>query len=244
MVAMRKTSPGPFPPLPAVLTFSSEPGTRPPKRERTRRKLITAAARVYTARGIAKATIREIAAAAEMTPVTIYNHFRSEAEIVQAVAIWIADMFCRRIVESYASLPRGAERMAIGCRRFIWLAGESPAWALLVSEVAVATPALLTQIGTYILADLRLGIRQNDFRVASEAAALDLISGAVIQAMRRVGSRRAPRQHAVAVVTSILSGLGVTPRRAREFARRPLPALRVAKPETPPVRRLRSRRSD
>lgn len=240
MTNMRKTRSAPFPPLPAVLASAPEPSTRPRKRERTRRQLITAAARVYSARGMTRATIREIAAAAEMTPVTIYNHFRSESEIVQAVAIWIADTFCQRIVDSCASVPRGAERVAIGCRRFIWLAEESPAWALLVSEVAVATPALLKQIGTYILADLRLGVQQNDLHIVSDAAALDLISGTVIQAMRRVASRLAPRHHAIAAVSSILSGLGMPPRKAREFARRPLPPLITPRPKTKPGRSRRA----
>lgn len=222
----------PLPPLPAVLADGPLPGPRPRKRERTRRNLITAAARVYTARGVRRATIREIAAAAEMTPVTIYNHFRSEAEIVQAVGIWIADTFCRRIVESCAHVPRGAERMSIGCRRFLWLAEQSPPWALLVADVAAATPALMEKIGHYVLADLRLGLRQKEFRAVGEAAALDLVSGTILQAMRRIASRRAPRQHASAVVTSILRGLGMSPRTAGDLARRRLPPLITEVPET------------
>ena len=214
-----------LPPLPAVLAEIPLPGPRPRKRERTRRKLVTAAARVYTARGVRHATIREIAAAAEMTPVTIYNHVRSEAEIVQAVGIWIADTLCRRIVESYAGVPRGAERMSIGCRRFLWLAERSPPWALLIADVAATTPALMEKIGHYVLADLRLGLKQKEFRAVGEAAALDLVSGTILQAMRRIATGRAPRGHAMAVVTSILRGLGLPPAKMRAILRRPLPEI-------------------
>lgn len=214
-----------LPPLPAVLAEIPLPGPRPRKRERTRRKLVTAAARVYTARGVRHATIREIAAAAEMTPVTIYNHFRSEAEIVQAVGIWIADTLCRRIVESYAGVPRGAERMSIGCRRFLWLAERSPPWALLIADVAATTPALMEKIGHYVLADLRLGLKQKEFRAVGEAAALDLVSGTILQAMRRIATGHAPRGHATAAVTTILYGLGLPPAKVRAILRRPLPEI-------------------
>jgi AcrR family transcriptional regulator len=219
----------PLPPLPAVLAEAPLPGPRPRKRERTRRNLITAAARVYTERGVRRATIREIAAAAEMTPVTIYNHFRSEAEIVQAVGIWIADTFCRRIIESYADVARGAERMAIGCRRFLWLAEQSPPWALLIADVAATTPALMEKIGHYVLADLRLGLRQKEFHAVGEAAALDLVSGTILQAMRRIASGRAPAGHARAVAATILRGLGLPPAKVRAILRRPLPAMSFAR---------------
>lgn len=237
----RQPTSTPLPQLPAVLAAAPDPQQRLRKRERTRRHLIMAAARVYSAYGIRQATIRKIAATAEMTPVTIYNHFSSETEILEAVGVWIADTFCQHIVESYAAVPRGSWRMAIGCRRFIWLAEQSPPWALLVAEVAAASPALMTQIGRYIVPDLRLGVAQKDFRVESEAAALDLISGTVIQAMSRVASRRARRGHGASVVASILCGLGMRPHTAAAIARRPLPALPAAGGAAPSA--PRSRRS-
>lgn len=214
-----------LPPLPPVLAVAT-PAPRPPrKRERTRRQLIAAAARVYSARGIAKATVREITAVAEVTPVTFYNHFRSEAEMVQAVGTWCADTFCQRIVESSIGVSRGAERVAIGCRRFIWLAEESPPWASLIVDVAAANPALMERVGPYVCADLRLGVGQKELIAIDEAAALDLISGGVLQAMRRVVLGQAGRRHAAHVVCSILRGLGVPLADARSIVRRPLPAF-------------------
>src|SRR5215213_1356508 len=88
--------------LPAALAAAA-PG-RLPKRERTRRQVIAAA--------------------------TLYNHFRTKDELLQGVALHVAETLCRRIAESYTEVRDAAERMAIGNRRYIWLAEQSPGWAL------------------------------------------------------------------------------------------------------------------
>jgi len=210
--------------LPSPLASFLEAQTeRVPKRERTRRQLISAAIRVLSARGVADATIQEIAAVAETTAGTVYNHFRTKNDVVQAVALWVTDSLCRRIADSYAHVGEGAERMAIGNRRYIWLAEQSPAWALLLLDVATAAPDLMQQITGDARADLKLGIRQKSFRVASEAAAMDLISGTVAQAMRSVAHGFAPARHGSAVAATVLRGLGMPFDEALEVARRPLP---------------------
>jgi hypothetical protein len=139
------------------------------------------------------------------------------------VALWVAGALCRRISDSYRHIDDGAQRMAIGNRRYVWLAEESPAWASLLLDVGTAVPRLMQQMGNDARADLRLGIRQKRFRVASEAAAMDLIGGTIAQAMRSVVHGIAPARHDVAVAATVLRGLGMRFDEALEVARRPLP---------------------
>ena len=215
-----------LPPLPIWLGDPTDaPGTRLGKRERTRRQLIAAAVQVLARHGVADATVQEIAAVAEMTPGTVYNHFDTKDDVVQAVALWIAETLCRRIAESYGHVHDGAERMAIGNRRYIRLAAESPRWATLVLDVGMAAPHLVARVSADALADLRLGVRQKCFRIASEAAAMDLINGTVSQAMRTVARGEAQRQHDSMVAATVLRGLGMDFEEAMEVARRPLPDL-------------------
>jgi AcrR family transcriptional regulator len=174
---------------------------------------------------VQQATIQEIAVAAEMTTATIYNHFRSKDEIVSAVARSIAGTLRERSAPRQATFKRGAERLAVGCRRYLRLAEESPAWALLILDLAVVSPDFLETIGTFLLADLRQGLRQRDFNTTSEAAALDLIEGTVMQAMRRIALGQAPPRHAQAVTMAILCGLGLAKARARSIVDRPIPLL-------------------
>ena len=211
-------------PLPIALSAglsSLPPGL--PKRERTRAQLVDSAIKVFSARGVASGTIQEIADVAGMTTGTVYNHFKTKEEVLREVALRLATTLCNRITESQAGVKEGAERMAIGGRRYAWLAEVAPQWALLMLDVAAAAPELLGHTRGYVLADLRLGVKQKAFRIASEEAAMDLINGAGTHAMRSIALGLAPPMHGADVAACVLRGLGVPHEKAEEIARRPLP---------------------
>ncbi len=223
-------------PLGGFLAVGSE---RLPKRERTRRQLLLAAIQVFSARGVAAASIQEIALVAGMTTGTVYNHFSTKEEIVKTVAIVLAETLCLQIDESYEQVTDGAERMAIGMRRYQWLAQESPEWALLMMGVSAATPELTEHIYGYSLADLRLGVRQKRFRITTEDAAMDMVFGACQQSIVKIASGQAkkPAQHSAAVVTMILVGLGLAYDEATEIVSRPLPPFPDPQAQAVPARR-------
>lgn len=232
-----------MPPLPAPLADDvARPAPGAGKRERTRAQLLAAAIQVISARGVAAATVQEIAAVTGMTTSTVYNHFATKDEVVQQVAMWLSLTLCERITVSQQGVKEGAERMAIGVRRYIWLAEQSPAWALLMLEVAAAVPQLVEFVQKFALQDIRIGVKQKSFRIESEMAALNMSAGATTQAMMVVARGLAPQGHASAVAATVLRGLGMPFEEAAAVAHRPLPALdRVdAAPAVPPVARKRA----
>lgn len=229
---------GSMPPLPqplsAVLRAAAASG---PKRERTQALLVLAAAQVFSTRGLAAATMQEVAQVAGVAPGTVYNHFATKEELVHRLAMVLAESLCLAIAQSQEQIPDGAERMAIGQRRYVRLAQDSPAWALLLLDVMAASPEVLQSLQRYPLADLRMGVRQRKFKVPSEAAAMDVINGVCIQAMRRVALGQASARHDIASATLVLRALGMAPEDAAEVARRPLPPLQLPAPA--PARRGR-----
>lgn len=213
-----------MPPLPPELAQAV--GLAPPgagKRERTRAQLVVAAIDVFCARGVAQATVQEIAARAGMTTGTVYNHFKTKEDIVRELGSVLALTLCDRIAASQKGVPEGARRMAIGNRRYLWLAKESPAWALLLLQVAELAPETMVRIGEYALADLRLGVRQKSFKPASEAAGMDLIQGTISRGMVSIARGAAPAGHDIAITASVLRGLGMAADEAATVARMPLP---------------------
>ena len=162
--------------------------------------------------------MQELASVAGMTTGTVYNHFKTKEEVASAVALLLADTLCRRINDSQQGVAEGAQRMAIGNQRYIWLAEQSPQWALMMLDVAAAAPELLLEIRDYVLADLRLGVKQKVFRIPDEAAAMDLINGTVAQAMRSVALGLAPPKHGREVASCVLRGLGMDWAAAKEVA--------------------------
>ncbi|HTR87175.1 MAG TPA: TetR/AcrR family transcriptional regulator [Reyranella sp.] len=213
-----------MPPLPAPLAGASPTAGKPlSKRERTRGQLILAAISVFSANGVAASTMQQVAAEAGMTTGTVYNHFHSKTEIVAAVARQIAETIRQRSMGARATLGSDAEQIAAGCRRYLGLARSSPAWALLILDVASVDPAFRKTITGFVRSELRHGLRSGEFTVVSEAAGLDLVIGGTMEAMRRIATGEAPRNHATVVVAAILRGLGISSAAAQRIAAKPLP---------------------
>lgn len=204
-----------------------------PKRERTRRQLLRAAIAVLHERGVAGFAAQEVAAAAGMANGTFYNYFPTREALLEALAEEFVESYCRHIDASYAHIEDAAERMAIGGRRYVLLAVENPGWARLMLGLIDSGAPLLRRIAPFALRDLRLGVRQKRFRIASERAAMDLIAGTDLQAMRTVLAGAAGRAHASAAATAVLCGLGMDYDEAAKVARRPLPPLPVELPALP-----------
>lgn len=195
------------------------------KRDRTRGQLIDAATKVFAARGFEAAAIQEIAAVAGVANGTFYNYFPTKEAILEAAAVHYGVSYCERIAASCLPIADGAERMAIGGRRYMLLALEQPEMARFLLSVAVSSPVWDERIRPFVHADLLLGIRQKRFHVASKDAAMDLISGTNFAAIRSLLNGTAGRGHVTATAASILRGLGMAPDEADAVARRPLPAL-------------------
>lgn len=216
----------PLGPLPGYVVSDQ---ARRPKRERTRLTLLEAAVAVFGEKGVEAATIQDITVAARVATGTFYNHFKSKDELLEALAFWIGDGFCQRIVQSYEHISDGAERMAIGNRRYIQLALDTPQWALLLLQLVAAAPQAAARIADYSIADLRLGLKQKRFRISNERAAQDLIGGTISAAMRSVALSELPaairRGYDSAVATLVLQGLGMTHQEASNIARKPLPEV-------------------
>jgi AcrR family transcriptional regulator len=231
-----------MPPLPPALQAALQASLAAgPKRERTQSVLLQAAVQVIVQRGLAGATMQQVAQAAGMAPGTVYNHFATREDLVARLAAVIGESLSRVIAESYSGIEDGAQRMAIGQRRYVWLAAESPAWALLLLDVVAAAPHLVATLEAYILADLRLGVKQKRFKVPSEDAAMDAITGICSAAMRRVALGIAPARHDIASASLVLRALGMPPDQALEVARRPLPELPMPAPPAAVGRRTRAR---
>jgi AcrR family transcriptional regulator len=193
-------------------------------RARTRALLLDAALRVFARDGV-DAAIHQIANEAGVANGTFYNYFRSREELLEAAGVRLTERFHREVATSRAGVADPAERVAIGCRRFILQALADPTWGAAVLRVWGAAAVRQLRADDPLRADLRAGRRRRRFRYASETAALDLVQGAVLAGMRSILEQRASEEHAAAVAGLVLQGLGVDGNEADAIARRPLPPL-------------------
>ncbi len=197
---------------------------RPPGRvrERTRALILDAAARVFARKGAGEAAIHEITAEAGLANGTFYNYFRTREDLLEATSVRLAERLHGAIAASRARIDDPAERVAIGCRRFVLQALSDPVWGAAVLRVWHRTGE---HGAAPLLADLRAGRRRGRLRYQSETAALDLVQGTVLAGMRSVLERRAGEEHAAALAAVVLRGLGVPDAEADRIVARALPPL-------------------
>jgi len=93
-----------------------------PKSIRTRQKILDAALLLFTEKGYEKATMRQIAAQAEMAPGSIYHHFPTKEHIVQAFYDLLHEDHAQACVGILASEIRLERRLYEVIRKKIELA--------------------------------------------------------------------------------------------------------------------------
>ena len=193
-------------------------------RARTRAVLLDAALRVFARKGAGAASIQEITAEAGVANGTFYNYFRTREDLLAAATARLAEGFFEEITASATGVSDPAERVAIGSRQFVLRAMRDPTWAAALLRMWSSTPLHERAAGP-LLDDLRAGRRRGRLKFGNELAAIDLVQGTVVAAMRTVLEGRAGEKHASAVAALVLRGVGVDPAEADEIAARPLPPL-------------------
>jgi len=228
--------------MPRASAVRSTPPTAPGVRARTRTLLLEAAARVFARKGAGAAAIHEIAAEAGVANGTFYNYFRTREEILEATSLRLAERLHAAIAVGRAAIDDPAERIAIGCRRFIAQAEVDPVWGTALLRVWHSTSAPSARGAAPLLADLRAGRRRGRLRYADEIVAVDLVQGTVLAGMRSVLEGRGGPGHAALIASVVLRGLGVGAAEADAIVARPLPPIPSLDAGAPPMAARRRRR--
>lgn len=162
--------------------MTTEPGLRERKKQRTRQLIFETASRLFAERGFDAVTVAEVARAADVSEVTVFNHFPTkedlffggmeffEATLLEAVrqrepgeSAVVA--FGRRVLESSGRLA--AEENALAIASAAALISGSP--ALLAREREIV--ARYTELLARLLAE-ETGVKVDDVEPLAAASAL------------------------------------------------------------------------
>jgi len=191
---------------------------RPSKRERTRRKLLDAGLQVVAERGEAL-TASDVVAAADVSNGTFYNHFLDRDDFIQA----LAHESLRAITEQSADDTEGADpawRFAVASTRVLDAGARDPLWGRAVLRLAESPTPLHTAVQQHLRADLAEGHRSGRFTHGDDAVTIDLVSGTLMTALRRLVSAddRCPSTGITDVVARLLEVIGVDGNEAHALA--------------------------
>jgi AcrR family transcriptional regulator len=197
------------------------------KRERTRSNLIAAAYRVFARKEADAVTIDDIIAEAAVARGTFYNYFQTREEVLTAVAATLSDRLNHTLWAQSADIEDPAERMAIAIRQFLHQAMRDRTWGWAIVRSGLVAAPLSETIKRGVTTDLVEGIRLQRFQIENQQAAIDLILGTGLMAMRTILGGHSPPDYPEQITKLILTTLGITAIEANTIAFKILAPLPV-----------------
>jgi AcrR family transcriptional regulator len=202
---------------------------RPTKRERTRRKLLDAGMHVIAERGEAL-TASDVVVAADVSNGTFYNHFVDRDEFITA----LAHESLAALTERSADDTEGADpawRFAVASVRVLHASVRDPLWGRAVLRLVESPTPLHAAVQRHLRSDLADGHRTGRFTHGDDPVTVDLVSGTLMAALRRLVSTDSPTDttsnsavdasgggFVVDVVARLLETVGVEAPEARSLA--------------------------
>ncbi len=196
------------------------------KRE-TRAKLIDAAERVMSHKGIEATTIQEITDAADVGFGSFYNHFESKEDIVEAIMREWMEPLAIALDHLAEVLDDPAEVVSAAMRYTVRKAAADEVWGrfLFFSGLDIPYPQIV--LIQRLNRDINAGIKAGRFEVPDLECAVTMIGGGVLsitRTLRRMEIGADAPERAAAIALSIL---GLPRKEARKIANRPLPAVKL-----------------
>lgn len=187
------------------------------KKERTRRQLMAAAIDVIAERGEAF-TISDVVARAEVSNGTFYNYFADRDELIDAVIPSVFGAVADEFGDAVSHEDPARRFATITALGFATAAAQPQAIQVVLRLDAVQQAVSDGDMVALMRADLRAGCEQGRFDVEHEAAAIDVIVGALLMVARRIVRGSADHAYQVAALAHLLRSLGLSVAEAAEIA--------------------------
>lgn len=217
-------------PAPAAIKFDANLQRRKEigqeRRERTRAKLLAAAAQVLAEHGEKKATIDDFIQAAGVARGTFYNYYQTRGEILEDLWAEIGRNPFVGIQKACASIKDPAERLATKTRLILKTAQDNRTWGWVVFALSLDITTVNADLLGFPRPDLEEGQRKARFRFDDIQAAKDLVVGACRTALHALLIEERSEEYPRALTTLMLRSLGVSATEAQALSRRALPMLR------------------
>ena len=206
----------------AALTRRREVGRE--RRDRTRNRLLVAAARVLAELGEQKARIEDFIQAAGVARGTFYNYYTTKAELLEDLWASVGRDPFRTIQQACEAIADPAERIGMQARLVLAYAGSHPTWGWLVYALSVDADTVNSDLMTFPRPDLMHGRAINRFSFSNLDSASDMVVGTVRRGLNAVLAEGRGGSYADEICLMLLRGLGVPEIDALKIMDRDLPS--------------------
>jgi len=192
------------------------------RRERMRARLLESALAVFAEKGVGASVIQDVIAAAGVSQGTFYNYFRTNDELLHAVASELSNELIESIEQAVNVHADPAMRIGTGVRLYLLRGRAFPLFARFVvrTGVHIANPHNL--IYRYLPPHLEAGFASGRFDRVPVEVALDLITGQALLGLARMLAEDTARDYPERVVVALLRALGLARREAEKIGFAPL----------------------
>jgi len=205
------------------------------KRE-TRDKLLRAAFRLISERGVDAVAINEITEEADVGFGSFYNHFPSKEAVYDEVFRLVFEEFGDALERLTSHLEDPAEVISVCIRHTILRAELEPRWARFLLRESLTPSGILRGLAARLMRDIHIGLDSKRLDVADPLTALMMAGGTVMAAIAVQAAHQAEpaaakrlgfemKHVAERTAATVLSGLGIRAAEADKIARRRLPAF-------------------
>ncbi len=196
------------------------------RRGKTRAKLLESALLVFAQKG-PHALIEDVIAQAGVARGSFYNYFRTNDELLAAVAAKVNDELLRAIDPVVQCREDPAERIACGTRLLLHAVRRFPLYGTFMAALPFpsANSGLLGV--RYLARDVGLGVAARRFANIGRQVGTDLLVGVVLSAAYSAAREALAPDYPDASARAMLRALGLPDREARRLASLPLPAFEL-----------------
>jgi AcrR family transcriptional regulator len=202
----------------------ARPTRRTRSREATREKLVEAALRVVSRKGLDATTIAEITEEADVGFGSFYNYFTSKAEIAMSVFERRAGELAEINEMIGAREADTATAVAYIHRLFLTRAVEDPVWGWFIVHTTNGPPEMSRMFMARGKSAIERGVAQGRFSVSCTETAMRIILSSLLATMRALLDKDVDDGAVAQTIECLLRMLGVEPTEAMALSREKLPA--------------------
>ncbi|MEQ8266494.1 MAG: TetR/AcrR family transcriptional regulator [Parvibaculum sp.] len=190
------------------------------RREKTRQKLIAAAARVIATGGDKNATIDDFIQAAGVARGTFYNYFPTREDLLDALWTQVGKDPFLDIRNACAPVRDPAERLIAQAWRILMRAGEDQVWGWLIFALSGNAETVNSDLRAYPAPDLEAGLNAGRLHYDNPESARDLVVGTIRAGMKTQLTGQGSAAYARSLCRMILLALAVPPAEAERIVGR------------------------
>ena len=187
------------------------------RRAKTETRIIRAAVQVFAEQGIDAPVIDDFIKAAGIARGTFYNYFKSTDELLRATSELLSEELITQIDKEIRGIKEPGLRFGIGIRLWMRWAEANPLWCRFIARIWNSVKY------EQPFQDMRECIRRKVMVVPDVYVAWDVLSGAIRQAMFKIGEGGVRRHYGDAVIQLCLQALGVREEKKAEIMSAVLP---------------------